>query len=148
RVVEQGEPAALLEMQEGRFSHMVDQIGGTSSRNLRRLALTAAEVRLESLAAGSPRSAVSERIQALLTGGPAFTSRRRSTICGVRTSGGTKTESRFSSPGRGAAAARRGATASGMMIRVATADDVRQVLPKPPSGWDSASNLKTMSRPN
>ncbi|KXZ51207.1 hypothetical protein GPECTOR_13g694 [Gonium pectorale] len=65
RVVENDAPARLLEKPESLFTSMVDQTGRSASRYLKHLARSAAEMRAEGAAAGTPRSEVLNRIRSL-----------------------------------------------------------------------------------
>ncbi|KAG2498469.1 hypothetical protein HYH03_003722 [Edaphochlamys debaryana] len=75
RVVEDGEPAKLLEKEQGIFTGMVDQTGRTSSRYLKSLARSVSQLRAESVTMGTSRAQVVERIRSLFSTNASFAAR-------------------------------------------------------------------------
>ncbi|GFR43059.1 hypothetical protein Agub_g4065 [Astrephomene gubernaculifera] len=91
RVVEDEQPARLLEKDEGLFTSMVDQTGGTAAKYLKHLARTAAAVRAEGQAAGASREELQERVRAVFATTTSFAASagsRRQLGGGGNTSGG------------------------------------------------------------
>ncbi|KAG2439872.1 hypothetical protein HYH02_010502 [Chlamydomonas schloesseri] len=75
KVVENGEPAALLVKDEGAFTGMVAETGRAASRYLTQLARTASAVRAEVAAGGLPSSHALQRIQTLFHTRASFAAR-------------------------------------------------------------------------
>ncbi|GLC46288.1 hypothetical protein PLESTB_000995200 [Pleodorina starrii] len=75
QVLEDDEPAVLLERENSVFSGMIDQTGRKTSRYLKGLARSAASLRAESFAAGTPRAVMMERIRSLFNTSASFAAR-------------------------------------------------------------------------
>ncbi|GLI66142.1 hypothetical protein VaNZ11_009876 [Volvox africanus] len=74
-VVEDDEPAVLLEDEKSVFSGMIEQTGKKTSRYLKNLAFSAASLRAESFATGTPRGVMLERIRSLFNTHASFAAR-------------------------------------------------------------------------